>query len=87
MKWFLDMVKDIVWYFGWRRDRSHDVQAAEVENVVYVKSQASKRKGKHWRDKWLKKKTAIKAAIKKILTISIPHQRGKSNETLPSVRP
>lgn len=51
MKWFLDMVKDIIWYLGWRRDRSHDVQAAEVDNVTYIKSPTGKRK--HWRDKRL----------------------------------
>lgn len=53
MKWFLAMIKDIVWYFGWRRDRSHDVQAAEVDNVTYIKSPTSTRKSKHWRDKRL----------------------------------
>lgn len=51
VKWFLDMVKDIIWYLGWRRDRSHDVQAAEVDNVTYIKSPTGKHK--HWRDKRL----------------------------------
>ena len=48
MKWLKDMINDIIWYFGWRRDRSADVKDAVVENVAYAK----KRRRKHWRDKW-----------------------------------
>ena len=49
MKWLMAMIKDIVWYFGYRRDRSADTKEAKVDNVTYL----NKRKRKHWRDKRL----------------------------------
>lgn len=49
MKWLIDMVKDIAWYFGYRRNHGWKAKDAEVDNIAYPR-----RRRKHWRDKlWM----------------------------------